>query len=289
MRFKKRREAFRALLEGDACIRPASVFDPISARIAEDLGFEAGMFAGSTASLTILGAPDHIVITLSEFAEQARRITRAGELPLMVDADHCYGNALSVMRTVEEMETAGVCGMSIEDTELPMVYGSPRETHFTSVEEGVGKMKAALAARADSTLAIAGRTSMVPRDLDDGIARVKAYEAAGVDAIMVIGLKTKEQLEAVSNAVALPLILGGVGPEIADPEYLGKQRVRLVIRGHQTIAAAYQAVYETMKALRDGVEPADLQGLPSAGLTGAVKRNDDYERWIDEYLGGRQE
>ena len=106
---------------------------------------------------------------------------------------------------------------------------------------------------------------------------------------MVIGLKTKEQLEAVSNAVRLPLVLGGAGPEIADRDYLGSQRVRLVIRGHQTVAAAYQAVYETMKALRDGVDPADLEGLPLAELTNAVKRNADYERWIDDFLGGRQD
>ena len=72
-----RRRAFRALLEGAACVHPASVFDPVSARIAEDLGFEAGMFAGSVASLAVLGAPDLVVLTLTEFAEQIRRMTRA--------------------------------------------------------------------------------------------------------------------------------------------------------------------------------------------------------------------
>ena len=77
------------------------------------LGFEAGMFAGSVASLTVLGAPDLIVLTLSEFAAQAYRINRAGNLPLMVDADHGYGNALNVMRTVQELETAGVAGMPL--------------------------------------------------------------------------------------------------------------------------------------------------------------------------------
>ena len=74
------------------------------------------MFAGSVASLAVLGAPDLIVLTLSEFADQAYRIGRAAELPLLVDADHGYGNALNVMRTVEELETAGVGGLSIEDT-----------------------------------------------------------------------------------------------------------------------------------------------------------------------------
>ncbi|HET6197953.1 MAG TPA: isocitrate lyase/phosphoenolpyruvate mutase family protein, partial [Acetobacteraceae bacterium] len=100
MHWTDRRTRFRAVLNGTACVHPGSVYDPISARIAEDLGFELGMFAGSTASLTVLGAPDLIVLTLSEFAQQAYRINRAGGLPLMVDADHGYGNALNVKRTV---------------------------------------------------------------------------------------------------------------------------------------------------------------------------------------------
>ena len=108
MNWTDRRQRFRALLAGNRCVHPGSVFDPISARIAEDLGFEVGMFAGSTASLTVLGAPDLIVLTLSEFAGQAYRIGRAGNLPLMVDADHGYGNALNVRRTVEEIGRAHV-------------------------------------------------------------------------------------------------------------------------------------------------------------------------------------
>jgi carboxyvinyl-carboxyphosphonate phosphorylmutase len=108
MNCNARRQKLRAVFAGDTCIHPGSVYDPISARVAEDLGFEAGMFAGSVASLTVLGAPDLIVLTLSEFADQAHRICRAGELPLIVDADHGYGNALNVRRTVEELETAGV-------------------------------------------------------------------------------------------------------------------------------------------------------------------------------------
>ena len=95
MDWRARRERFRSLIGArpdstPACLHPASVFDPISARIAEDLGFELGMFAGSTASLTVLGAPDLIVLTLSEFAAQCYRINRAGNLPLMVDANSAY-------------------------------------------------------------------------------------------------------------------------------------------------------------------------------------------------------
>ena len=154
----QRRAAVRAILAGPDCVHPGSVYDPISARIAEDLGFELGMFAGSIASFTVLGAPDIVILTLTEFAQQIQRITRAGNLPLLVDADHGYGNALSVMRTVQELEAAGVAAMTIEDTLLPRAYAAAKP-QLLSAEEGLGKIKAALAARQDAATVIVARTS----------------------------------------------------------------------------------------------------------------------------------
>src|ERR1700722_20167654 len=115
MTFRKRREALRSILSGSACVRPGSVYDAISIRIAEDIGFEVGMFGGSVASLAVLGDPDIALITLTELAEQMRRMSRAAALPVLVDADHGYGNALNVRRTVQELEAAGAAGLTIED------------------------------------------------------------------------------------------------------------------------------------------------------------------------------
>ena len=286
MDWTDRRKRFRALLAGDRCIHPGSVFDPISARIAEDLGFELGMFAGSTASLTVLGAPDLIVLTLSEFAGQAYRINRAGNLPLMVDADHGYGNALNAKRTVEELETAGVCGLSLEDTDLPTPHGTTKP-RLTSIAEGVGKMKAALAGRQDPALCIAGRTSAISiSDLDDAIARGKAYEEAGVDALFFVSVKTRAQLDAISASTRLPLILGGGTPELSDLAYLGARRVRIALQGHQPFAAAIKAVHDTLKALRDGTPPSKLQGVADAELIKRVTRDADYTKWTKDFLGG---
>src|SRR6478735_2311945 len=255
MHWTERRTRFRTLLAGDRCIHPGSVFDPISARIAEDLGFELGMFAGSTASLTVLGAPDLIVLTLAEFAGQAYRINRAGNLPLLVDADHGYGNALNAKRTVEELETAGVCALSIEDTELPTPHGTTKP-RLISIAEGVGKMKAALAGRQDPALAIAGRTSAIQiTGLDDAIARGKAYEAVGVDALFFVGVRTRVELDALSAATRLPLILGGVSGDLTDLAYLGARRVRIALQGHLPFSAAVKAIHDTMRALRDGTPP----------------------------------
>ena len=121
MLLSERRQRYRRVLAGDSCVYPASVFDAMSARMAESLGYEVGMLAGSIASAAVLGAPDLVVLTLTEFAEQIRRVTRAGSLSLMVDADHGYGNALNVMRTVEELETAGVA--AFDDRRHPAAGG----------------------------------------------------------------------------------------------------------------------------------------------------------------------
>jgi oxaloacetate decarboxylase len=286
MNWTDRRRRFRAILSGTRCIHPGSVFDPISARIAEDLGFELGMFAGSTASLTVLGAPDLIVLTLSEFAAQAYRINRAGNLPLLVDADHGYGNALNAKRTVEELETAGICALSLEDTDLPTPFGAAKP-RLTSIAEGIGKMKAALAGRQDPALCIAGRTSAITiGGLDDAIARGKAYEEAGVDALFFVGVRTRAELDAISAATTVPLILGGGSPELADLSYLGARRVRVALQGHQPFAAAVKAVHDTLKALRDGTPPAKLSGVADVELMKRVTRDADYSRWTKEFLGG---
>lgn len=280
-----RRRRFRAVIEGDACVHPASVYDPMSARIAQNIGFEVGMFAGSTGSLTVLGAPDLIIMTLTEFAAQALRINRAAEIPLMVDADHGYGNALSVMRTVAELETAGVSGMSIEDTDLPQPFGEAKQ-RLLSLAEGVGKMKAAMAAKEDPSLVIAGRTSAVQiAGLEEGVKRAKAYEAVGVDALFMVGVKTRAEVDAISEATTLPLILGGATPELEDKDYLGARRVRIALQGHQPIMAAVQAIHTTLQALRDGVKPKDLQGLPGKDLVKIATRSDRHDAWTKDFLG----
>ena len=288
-RWSERRKRFRGIVSGDACIHPGSVHDPISARIAAELGFEVGMFAGSTASLTVLGSPDLITLTLTEFAQQALRINRAAELPLLCDADHGYGNALSVMRTVEELETAGVAGLSIEDTLLPQAYGTGDAQQILSLEEGVGKMQAALAGRRDPDLVIAGRTSAIQiTGIEDTIRRAKAYEAVGVDAIFLVGVKTRKELETISPNIKVPIILGTATSELSDRAYLAKQGVRICLQGHQPFQASVQAIYATLKALRDGVAPKDLQNLASADLIKRVTRAGDYARWAKDFLGAKK-
>jgi oxaloacetate decarboxylase len=274
-----RRKQYRRVLDGSACVHPASVFDAMSARMAESLGFEVGMFAGSIASATVLGAPDLVVLTLTEFAEQIRRIARGSDLPLMVDADHGYGNALNVMRTVEELETAGVAGLTIEDTVLPTPFGGPTEG-LISVEEMLGKLRAAVAARQDPSLVIIGRTGgLRAGGIAEGEKRVRAYQDTGVDAIFLVGASKREEVEAIHRATRLPLMLGGATPALSDRAWLASQGVRIALQGHHPFYAAAKAVYDTLKYLREGGVPAGLKDrvAPEELLNVALKQ-EEYKR-----------
>ena len=283
MHWTARRERYRELIHGNECLHPGSVFDAISARIAEDVGFEVGMFAGSIGSFSVLGNPDLILLTLTEFAAQAYRINRAGKLPLMVDADHGYGNALNVMRTIQELETAGVAGIMIEDTVLPRAFGE-KTPSLISLDEGIGKMRAALKAREDKSLTIIGRTSAAAISSPaDALARAKAYEKVGVDAMFFAGGTTRDVIEMLHAELKIPIMLGGGGGDL-DKAWLGSMGVRIALQGHQPFSAAVQAVYNTLKALRDGTKPSALTGIASADLMTKVTRSADYKSWTDDFL-----
>ena len=285
MTFRQRRDKLRSILTGHSCVRPGSVYDAISIRIAEDLGFDVGMFGGSVASLAVLGDPDIALITLTELAEQMRRMSRAAALPVLVDADHGYGNALNVRRTVVELEVAGAAGLTIEDTLLPQAFGEAK-AQLIPLTEGVGKMKAALDGRSDPSLVIMGRTGAVSvTSLDDAIERARAYEAAGVDALFFTGIRSRAELAAISAATSLPIVLGGAPDELNDLALLASLRVRIALQGHAPIAAATQAVYATLKALCEGPSPRLLAGLASAELTGRVTREAETKARSAAFLG----
>ena len=284
MNWTERRARMRAILEGEGCVYPASVYDPISARLAQSIGFEAGMYAGSVASLAVLGAPDLILLTLTEFADQALRINRACDLPVVADADHGYGNALNVMRSVQELEAAGLSALTIEDTLLPRPFNDAAVRPL-SIEEGVGKMKAAVAARTDPSMAILARTGAIAMTgLEDTLARIRAYEKTGVDGIFLAGVRTRAEIEAIHATTKLPILFGALVPEIDDKAFLAAHGVRFALQGHAPFMAAIEAVRATMQALRDGVKPADLKGLPSDALVKEVSREAHWRAATSSYL-----
>ena len=285
MLLSERRSRYRQILAGRDCIHPASVFDAMSARMAASLGFEVGMFSGSIGSATVLGAPDLVVLTLTEFADQLRRITRGSDLPVMVDADHGYGNALNVMRTVEELETSGVAALTIEDTVLPIPFGGQDEG-LVSVAEMLGKLRGAVAARQDPALVVLARTSSLRHGgLAEATRRLAAYQETGADGIFIAGARTREEVASLHRATRLPLLLGSTPPELSDRGFLAAHGVRIALQGHHPFYAAAQAVYDTLKYLREGGAPSGLRDrVASEDTLRIALRQNDYERWQRDYL-----
>jgi len=287
MNHTEQRKRLRAVFAGNQCISPASVYDGLSARVAESVGYRVGMLAGSVASNTTLAAPDLIVLTLTEFAAQVRRIMRASDLSLIVDADHGYGNALNVMRTVEELEHAGVSGMSIEDTALPTRYGQTEGAdELISLDEMVGKLKAAVAARRDPSTVILGRTAALKVEGTEGtVKRAKAFAACGVDAIFVIGVESLEQVKAVHEATRLPVMVGSAPASIKREDFAAAG-ARVLLQGHQPVAAAVKAIREVYAHLYGGGAPADLKDrIASAAEMDKLVNAAAYKAWQRDFLG----
>ncbi|TXI27238.1 MAG: oxaloacetate decarboxylase [Aquipseudomonas alcaligenes] len=278
------RAQFRALLASSACYHTASVFDPMSARIAADLGFEVGILGGSVASLQVLAAPDFALITLSEFVEQATRIGRVARLPVIADADHGYGNALNVMRTVVELERAGVAALTLEDTLLPAQFGR-KSTDLIGVDEGVGKIHAALEARVDPDLAIIARTHAGVLEVDEVIRRTQAYQEAGADGICMVGVRDFEHLEVIAQNLSVPLMLVSYGnPSLRDDARLASLGVRIVVDGHAAYFAAIKATYDCLREQR-GIAASDLNATE---LTHKYTQPEDYIVWAREYMNVKE-
>ncbi|MBN2991144.1 oxaloacetate decarboxylase [Pseudomonas cedrina subsp. fulgida] len=276
------RRQFRELLANPICVETASVFDPMSARIAADLGFEVGILGGSVASLQVLAAPDFALITLSEFVEQATRIGRVAQLPFIADADHGYGNALNVMRTVEELERAGVAALTIEDTLLPAQFGR-KSTDLISIEEGIGKVRAALEARVDPQLSIIARTNAGVLPTEAVIERTLAYQKAGADGICMVGVADFEHLEKIAEKLTVPLMLVTYGnPKLHDAQRLASLGVRVVVAGHGAYFAAIKATYDSLRAQRQLTHSTD--NLSATELTHTYTLPESYVAWAEEFM-----
>ena len=244
----------------------ASVFDPLSARMADEIGFKLGILGGSVASLISLGAPDINLLTLTELAAHAKRVCQASNLPVIVDGDNGYGNALNVMRTIEELEYAGASLVTIEDTILPCRYQEPALSQI-SLEEASLKLKAAVSARKDKNMLIFARThALNDGDNQDMLRRIEAYSETGIDGICVFGITDKDTLRKVSEATKLPIMLISYGtPDLGSEEEQLKLGVRIRLSGHQAYEESVKACYQSLLKLHQGEnykdEPIDSKQL----------------------------
>ncbi len=280
------RRPLKEILHAPGCLVASSVFDPISARIAHQLGSEVGVLGGSVASHTVLGAPDIVLLTATELVEQARRICRTDCVNLIVDADHGYGNALNVMRTIQELQAAGVAAACVEDSILPRSFRSTEVQSLVSIEEGCKKMQAAVEARGKhgSMLVVARTNAAASAGAAEAGKRLKAYQDTGVDALFLPYIKRREELDQVAKELSLPIIMGGAHESLHDLDYLADRGVKVWLWGHHTFAVAVQALHDAMKDIQDGVFPSQLKNKAPDTRMRLVLDSDRYDRLTKQYL-----
>ena len=270
----------REILDTEECLTCASVFDPLSSRMAESIGFKVGILGGSVASLMSLGAPDIYLLTLSELVQQARRVCQASDLPVIVDGDNGYGNSLNVMRTIEELEHAGAAVVTLEDTVIPKPYNQS-QPNLSTIEEGCSKLMAALKVRHDPNMAVFARTH-AGQEPEQLLERVAAYSRTGVDGICLFGSTDTALLDEINRVTDLPLMLIDYDPPEVTREQLMQRGVRINFAGHKAYEEAVRAVYQSLLQLYNG-QATECER--SAGqVISRFARQHHYSSITDEFL-----
>ena len=265
------------LTQPDIVLAPG-VYDALSALIAEQSGFEAVYLSGASIAYTRLGRSDVGLTTYTEVAETLARITDRVSLPVIVDADTGFGNALNVMRTVKGFERAGAAMIQIEDQTFPKRCGHLDGKAVVPVGEMVGKLKAALDARTSSDTLILARTdALAVEGLDAALARAQAYLEAGVDALFIEALRTPTQMSAAcqrfGNRVPLlaNMVEGGKTP-VQSAAALQAQGFKIAIFPGGTaraVAHTLQGYYASLKQHQSTLPWRDSM-LDFDGLNGVI-------------------
>jgi methylisocitrate lyase len=230
------------------------VFDALSARIAEQVGFEAMFQTGYGSSAALLGMPDFGFLNAGETVDNARRIIRAVGVPVLVDADTGYGNPLNVWRLVRDLEALGAAGIFLEDQVWPKRCGHMVGKDVISKDDYLPKLKAAVEARKSKDFIIVARTdARAPLGLDEAIARGKAYRKAGADVIFVEAPRTVEELKKVADEIDAPLVANmiedGVTPNLTGQELL-KLGYRIAVWPLSGLYSATYAMREVFSELK---------------------------------------
>ena len=274
----------RELLNDGNCYNPATIFNPLSARLAGDVGFKLGIIPGKIISLDYLSEPDLMLLTLSELTDTVRRIAKKTGIPLIVDADNGYGNALNVKRTVENLEDAGASGISIEDTDLPIKFGTSKISDFLEIKEAAKKIKIAVDSKQNMSTCIIARTGCYPHTgFQDMIERGKAYESEGADAIFYVNVNTRDHIYEISNHHKVPIVLGNNSTEISLNE-LADLGISVSLPGHKAYFIAMQAYKDAMQRLLETGNFADYN--IDTDKLGELSNEDIYSNLIDKYMKG---
>jgi 2-methylisocitrate lyase-like PEP mutase family enzyme len=292
------------LARREATLAPGAA-NALFARVIEDLGFDVVYVTGAGIANMRLGAPDIGLTTLSEIADTVAAMADAVELPLFVDADTGFGNAVNMVRTVRVLERAGAAGLQIEDQVFPKKCGHFAGKHVVSLPEMLAKVKAAVDTRRDGDLQIVARTdARAIEGLDAAIDRAHAMIEAGADATFIEAPVTPEELARIARVLPAPqvanIVFGGLTPEV------GRDKLRamgfgMVLYANAALQAALKAAQDVLGALkRDGSLAAVADRLAGFeerqravakprydALEAKYRVVDEVEDRISERMGGR--
>lgn len=278
------------LAEGRILVAPGA-HDALTARIIERTGFEAVYFTGAGFAYTHLGAPDVGLTTLTETVWRVARIVESTSLPVIVDADTGYGNAFNVIRTVRELERAGVAAIQIEDQAFPKRCGHLTGKVLISPEEMVGKIKAAVDTRSDPDLLLIARTdALAVEGMEGALMRARRYREAGADVLFVEAPRSREELEVIARELDPPLLAnmveGGLTPlcTAAELEAMG---YRIVIFPGAAVRVAAAAILELMDHLRrEGTTAGVRQRMLTLGELNELVGLREFQELEERYIGG---
>jgi methylisocitrate lyase len=257
------------------------------ALLAERAGFEAIYLSGAGVANASFGLPDLGVTTLNDVVEDARRITAATDLPLLVDADTGFGSAFNISRTVRELERAGVAGMHIEDQEQAKRCGHRPNKATVSTDEMCDRLKAAVDARADRAFVIMARTDAFAREgVDASLERAAAYVEAGADMVFAEALYALDDYRAFTRAIGVPVLANltefGLTPLFTTDE-LAAAGVKLILYPLSAFRAMSRAALEVYTAIREqGTQKSVVGKMQTREELYGVLDYHAYERKLDE-------
>jgi len=266
-------------------------FNALTARLVERKGFQAAYLSGAAYSAGAFGLPDVGLFTLSELAEETRRLTRAVGIPLIVDADTGFGAAVNVERTVEELEASGAAAIQLEDQQLPKRCGHLSGKSLVSVDEMCAKLRAAVASRRDPNLVILARTdARGVEGFDAAVERARRYLAAGADWIFPEALETSEEFALFARLVEAPLVANmtefGRSPlmtlqELTDAKYAA------LLMPVTTLRLAMRAVEDGLdRILADGTQQELIDRMQTRQELYELLGYSDYEQRDKAYFTG---
>ena len=243
------------ILDDVGSIAFPGVFDTLSAKIAERVGFPMAFVSGYSVAATAIGEPDMGLLTQTEMVERARQICASVHIPIIVDADTGYGNPLNVFRTVNELIAAGAAGCFLEDQVWPKKCGHMRGKRVIERDEYMQKIRAAVEARAGRDFFIVARTdALAVEGIDEAVARVTAARAAGADASFIEAPDSLERLAEIGRRSPAPnvanMIEGGKTPVLPKDELaeLGFHLILYPLAGLFAAARAIELMYQKLRA-----------------------------------------